>query len=692
MQRTLTVQEMCRKLKPIFGKKMDDLYLKYSLLDNLVSKNEIEQALNALYQKHISSSLLADDILLEPPTSEVIAGDYPLGKVLYAKKELYNFGLREKDWMRHCCITGMSGSGKTTFAFQILGNFIFKKKPFLVFDWKKSFRPLMKLNDKLRIYTVGNEDIANFKFNINKPPKGVNPKEWVSLLADLITETFSGSFGVHKILVDTLDKAFTDFGVYAGSNNYPTWYQIKDRLEERAANLGKKSRESEWIESTLRIAYSLTYGNFGKTICYKGADGANIEDIFTKQVILELASLANTEKKFFSQFVLSYIYKWAKAGNVNTTKSFRYAILVDEAHNIFLKDKTNFVSETIADIIFREIREYGVSLITLDQHISKLSDVVSGNAACNIAFQQMLPADVESISRLMQLQEHKNYFTKLPVGAGIVRLAERFHEPFMIQAPNVKLKDMDISEADVKERMKSLIKNDKRRKLFERRCKDEALAKEIAKLANIHHEAGVETDEDELKRQAEMLIRQRAASAVEKAQQDYERMKKDQQRPYGITNHIQQKILDMSRKRMLNGEAPNHLKRWFINEGYNRSDVMKAFNYMERKGIIKKLSRAKTKEEPAVTLSSEEKSFLQAAKENPELSVSKIYALAGLSPRKGNDIKNKLLEKSIIEIDEIKTDKGWSKHVKILYNEQVISLLSRLQDNNTNNEKPKLAI
>ena len=31
-------------------------------------------------------------------------------------------------------ILGGSGSGKTTFAFQILANFIFKKKPFLVFD------------------------------------------------------------------------------------------------------------------------------------------------------------------------------------------------------------------------------------------------------------------------------------------------------------------------------------------------------------------------------------------------------------------------------------------------------------------------------------------------------------------------------------------------------------------------------
>ncbi|MBD3209402.1 DUF87 domain-containing protein, partial [Candidatus Woesearchaeota archaeon] len=242
--KSLTVEEICRRLRPIFGKRIDELYLKYALSDNRESRIEIEQALNALYQKHLTESLLNEQLLLEPPKKGVIKGDYPLGTIVYGDKELHQFGLREKDWMRHVCISGMSGSGKTTFAFQILGNFIFNKKPFLVFDWKKSFRPLIKLNEKLRVYTIGNENVANFKLNINKPPYGVDAKEWINLLADIITETFSASFGVHKLLVQTMDKAFHEFGVYAGSDNYPTWYQIRDRLEEKAESMTRKSRES----------------------------------------------------------------------------------------------------------------------------------------------------------------------------------------------------------------------------------------------------------------------------------------------------------------------------------------------------------------------------------------------------------------------------------------------------------------
>lgn len=672
--KTLSVEDICRRLRPIFGKKIDQLYFKYTLSDNQAARIQIEQALNALYQKHLATSLLNDELLLEPPRKDVIGGKYPLGKVLYGNKELHNFGLREQDWMRHVCISGMSGSGKTTFAFQILGNFIFNKKPFLVFDWKKSFRPLALLNEKLRIFTVGNENVANFKININKPPKGVEPKEWVNLLADIITETFSGSFGVHKLLVETLDKAFTDFGVYAGSGNYPTWYQIRDRLEERAQEQTRRSRESEWLESALRVAYSLTFGNFGKAICYKGPDEASIEELYKHEVVMELASLSNTEKKFFTQFVLTYIYKYAKAGNVNVTQDFKYAVLVDEAHNIFLKDKPNFISESISDVIFREIREYGVSLITLDQHISKLSDVVAGNSATNIAFQQMLPSDIETISRLMQLYDHKEYFTKLPVGAGIVRLVERHHEPFLIKAPLVKLKDYGVEDDDLRERMKLLVKNEKRKKAFEQSVSDEALRKQLAKMQHISIISGVEPNEEGAKAQLE-----KAAKIANQAQEKHNQTQKDGPAGVGIKNHLQQKILDDARKRFLNGESIEELRKWYLTAGYKRSDVMYTFNYIKRKKLFDKLSKKRIQKQEQVTpdLSDDELQFLRTAATHPTLSVTGVYKEAGFSPRKGNNLRMALEDKEAITIEEERTSKGWSKKVKIHYTPQLQETLQK---------------
>lgn len=482
--RAITVEDICKKLKPILGKKSDQLYLKYALSENREDREQIQRMLSVLYEKHLNTTLLDEKILLEPPRAKLIEGTYPLGTVIYADKDICTFGLREQDWPRHLCITGMSGSGKTTFAFQILGNFLLHDKPFMVFDWKKSFRPLLNLDKSIACFTIGNNQVSNFfRININRPPKGVGPKEWVSILCDLIVESFFASFGVHKVLRETLDQAFRDFGVYAGSSNYPTWRQIKDRLEEKADEMhGRRGRESEWMESALRIADSLTFGNFGDAINTKDRYGFTVEELLNRKVLFELHALGTAEKKFFCEFILSYIYFDKKFNQEGYSEKFKSAILVDEAHHIFLKDKPNFVKEGITEVVYRELREYGISLICLDQHISKLSDVVAGNSATTIAFQQILPQDVEAISGLMQMRDRRKYFSMLPVGQAIVRLAERHYEPFQIRIPFITTKNKSVPDKEVRYNMMDMAKFHKQKKSFKDWCKDDQLKKVITNL------------------------------------------------------------------------------------------------------------------------------------------------------------------------------------------------------------------
>ena len=67
---------------------------------------------------------------------------------------------------------------------------------------KKVSDHLINSDPSIMCFTVGNDSISNlFKTNINRPPKGVSPKEWINTLCDLLTESFCVSFGVHKILL-----------------------------------------------------------------------------------------------------------------------------------------------------------------------------------------------------------------------------------------------------------------------------------------------------------------------------------------------------------------------------------------------------------------------------------------------------------------------------------------------------------
>ena len=202
----------------------------------------------------------------------------------------------------------------------------------------------MDLDSEVMAFTVGNDKVSNlFKTNINVPPKGVAPKEWINTLCDLLTESFQASFGVHKILLETLDEIYEGWGVYEGGKHYPNWQHVKKMLENKAKD--SKGRETGWYESAMRIASVLTFGSFGKVVSYDGKKSLSVEDLFDKKVIFELSSLSNIEKKFFSEYILTYIYKLKKAQESPVETNFDYAILVDEAHNVFLKNKTNFISQ-----------------------------------------------------------------------------------------------------------------------------------------------------------------------------------------------------------------------------------------------------------------------------------------------------------------------------------------------------------
>jgi len=656
----LTIEEISSKLKPILGSKIDDLYFKYSISENLDEKNEIIQLLGFLYQKHLGK-FLDKSILLEPPQRNSVEGEYPLSKVIYAGKELFDFSLQEKDWPRHVCISGMSGSGKTTFALNILENFIKHDKPFLVFDWKKSFRPLLNQDTSILAFTVGNDSLSNFfKTNINVPPKNVQPKEWINVLCDLLTESFQVSFGVHKILLETLDEAFEGWGVYEGSKHYPNWLHIKKLLEQKSRE--SSGRESKWFESALRIASVLTFGDFGKVINYEGKRSLSVEDLFDKKIIFELNSLGNIEKKFFSEFILTYMYKLKKAnqGIGGENEKFNYAVLVDEAHNIFLKNKTYFVSESITDMVYREMREYGISLICLDQHISKISDTVKGNSACHIAFQQQLPQDVMDISALMQLQNKKEMFSQLPVGSAIVKLSERYTQPFLVKAPFNETRNQEISEDKIRDRMQCLIKSLEVEK-HDSKFREQLINPEKNTLK-------IEVEDNEIPEEENIEAEISMKPKLTKTQKILSKFVSEQIQNKESLEKIKELLISQLDSNVYTTEDIEIAVSEVLNPQVQKMEPKKPRDSQK----TTKPKNIKPKMTPEIysfmkPLEKPEKDFMKYLLENSnhKLSVTEFYKTVGLSTRKGNVIKNELIDKGLIRLKEQKYENGWKKFIRL---------------------------
>jgi len=642
MQRPLTVEDICNKLRPVFGKKIDEIYFQYTVADSREERDEIVHILNALYQKNLNK-LLDKGVLLEPPREELIDGTYNLATVSYAQKKLFPFKLREQDWPRHMCVTGMSGSGKTNFAFNVIKALNNQNKNFLVFDWKKSFRPMVISNAETMLFTIGDERVSNlFKTNINQPPKGVAPKEWINVLCDLLTESFSVSFGVHKVLLETLDEAFKEWGIYNGSENYPTWNHLKWRLEEKLEKIN--GREAGWLESALRIATVLTFGEFGKSVNYKGENSFTVEELLDKKVIFELNSLGNIEKKFFCEFVLTYIYKLKKARQNHTNGKFDHAIIVDEAHNIFLKKPTNFSNESVTDIIYREMREYGTSLICLDQHISKISDTVKGNSACHIAFQQQLPQDIQDVSDIMQLRDQRHYFSSLPVGSAIVKLSERYNAPFLIEVPYAETRNYNVTDEDIKGRMQAMIMG----KDYDEDNDPEfntAITETESAPTTMNKSVRVQTVETPEIVEAEPIVEQPEFTEVQNTLYNFVKGYLEQ----GVELEDIEKILEQSKTQ----------------GNYTSTDIITVINEVFKNQLV--VTFKKENDSKNDSLNANEQVFMEFLRTNPKhmLSTVEVYRQVGLSSRKGTETKKVLQDKGLISIEEIKYHKGWKKLIRL---------------------------
>jgi len=86
------------------------------------------------------------------------------------------------------------------------------------------------------------------------------------------------------------------------------------------------------------------------------------------------------------------------------------------------------------------IREFGESVIVIDQEPSKVSNSILANTNCKICFTLGNGRDIKTIGSAMNLRtEESRFIDKLKVGHGIVKIKERFDEPIHVSFPKVPI-------------------------------------------------------------------------------------------------------------------------------------------------------------------------------------------------------------------------------------------------------------
>lgn len=451
---TERIRELCRRLKPILGARADQLFFAY-LADSVDGKKQIEQYLEVLAAKHFSVGAEAGVNQLVPPTLDKLHGSYALGTAMFAGKSYGTFGLRESEWIQHVGIFGRSGAGKTNLGFQVFRQLLEHGKPVLVFDWKRNYRDLLQLPEfkNVQIYTAGRK-VAPFRFNPLIPPPNTDSKTWLKQIIEVVAHAYCLGNGVLFLLQESVDAVYRDAGVYEG--RVPRWPTFRDVLE-KARDRNARGRESAWLSSTLRALSSLTFGEMDTLLNTTEEQSQRLKDLLREAVVIEMDALGQADKTFLISSLLLYIHHLRMAEGEREV--FKHAILIEEAHHVLTNERQSLLGgQSVMEITFREIREFGEAVIILDQHPSKITLSALGNTYCTICFNLKHQKDVSAMAQSMLLEgSDKDILGSLGVGDAVVKLQGRAPQPFLISVPEFEVSKGSISDADVRMRMSSKI-------------------------------------------------------------------------------------------------------------------------------------------------------------------------------------------------------------------------------------------
>ncbi len=430
----MKIEDVFYKLRPIKGKQLDLLWQEYLVAEPPLRKT-IEKVLRVQLARQLGETYESEQVLLKPPPEALAKGQYSMGVIYYGKDSYYPFGLREEEFIQHIGIFGRSGSGKTNLAYIILQGLVRSNKPFLVFDWKRNYRDLLALKDFMNmfVFTVG-RDIAPFRFNPLMPPPGTPAKVWLKKLIEVMCHAYFLGEGVSILLLRAIDSLYQECGLYSNRQRaYPTMSDVRKWLVE----YGAKGRERGWMESSLRAVETLCFGEVGNVL--NSGPFLDISRILERQVILELDALTNADKTFLIEALLLWIHHYRMAQEQR--EKFKHAVVVEEAHHILLRKKQEVTGEeTVTDVLLREIRELGESIICLDQHPSLISKPALGNTYTTFTFNLKHRGDLAMMQDCLLLdREQTEYLGRLEVGWAIVKLQGRWFFPFLVRLPHVHL-------------------------------------------------------------------------------------------------------------------------------------------------------------------------------------------------------------------------------------------------------------
>lgn len=374
-----------------------------------------------------------------------------------------------KSWTQHALIVGMPGTGKTTFAVNILTQFYKKGVPFLAIEPTKSeYRAMIDIVDDLQIFTPGNNNVSPFIINPFIPPKGITVEQYIPSLLAAFKAAFSMDGPLEMIFLKAVNNCYIEYGWKKYSKYGDKGVKVFGMFEYilcfkktmNSMNYNKETKSNIETAGLLRLMNLIEQNSN----IYDTINTVPIEDLLSKPTVLELNSIDNDEQKsLIMALILSSACVHIKNNQIGDGK-LKNVILIDEAHVLLDSGADSEGSgsskgttvKTVQKMI-AEVRSYGTSIIIADQKPSAVTESIVSNTNVKVSFRLTSSKERNLIAESTDMSDNNaEYISQLGVGQAFVYF-DKLRSPQLVQTEDTRETDgvrLSVSNEEIFERSK----------------------------------------------------------------------------------------------------------------------------------------------------------------------------------------------------------------------------------------------
>jgi len=387
--------------------------------------------------------------------SSVVSGDnIVFGALVSHDSSNITIGCPENAFTKHALVVGTPGSGKTTFSFNVLFQFVRRGIPFLAIEpTKAEYRAMIDAIPDVQIFTPGNNSVSPFIINPFIPPKGISIEQYIPSLASAFKAAFSMPSPLDIIFLRAIRACYSENG-WKDYSKYGDADVTAFGLYEFILTFKRIIAESDYsgeVKGHLQSAGVFRLMNLieQNSNIFDTIHTVPIEDMLRKPTILELNSIDNTEQKaLIMALLLISIGVYTKNNQLGDGK-LKNIILIDEAHVLLGGGSSSFQEgadaqgatiKSLQDMI-AEIRSYGTGIIIADQSPTKVSREVVANTDIKIAFRLVQSSEKELIADSTNMDKNASQrISRLKPGEAYVYFS-RLENPQLVLTEDIREKE-----------------------------------------------------------------------------------------------------------------------------------------------------------------------------------------------------------------------------------------------------------